>query len=314
MNASGEDVVATAVVARKVRPDRVEAYQAWQSEIDEATNRSPGFLGTETIRPVPGIHEDWVIIFRFDSKENLALWMQSDQRRELLERGDELLEAPADEHTMVGGTPAAHSVTLIASATPYPGREAQFLASEKALEVAARSFGGFTGYELLEPAQDAGGAWTSLYRFEDSWRADEWLRSQTRANLMENLEKQVEQTAIRKVPSAFGSWFSFNEVDGANTPNWKQSMTVLLMLYPTIMCINYLTSYLARIGIPPFAQTFTSNVLSTVALGFVLMPFATRTLSFWLNPDATTRTTVRGAVLVVALYGVLLALWALVTL
>lgn len=314
MNASGEQAFATAVVARSVRPDRVGAYQAWQSEIDEATNRSPGFIGTETIPPVAGIHDDWVIIFRFDSKENLALWMQSEQRRELLERGNELLQAPADEHTMVGGQPPAHSVTVVASATPHPGRESQFLATEKALETAVRSFEGFTGYELLEPAQESGGAWTSLYRFVDSRHADEWLRSETRAKLMENLHKQVEKTAIRKVPSAFGSWFSFNEVDGANTPNWKQSMTVLLMLYPTIMCINYLTSYLAEIGIPLFVQTFTSNVLSTVALGFVLMPFATRTLSFWLNPDVSRRTTIRGAILVVALYAVLLAFWALVTL
>ncbi len=162
--------------------------------------------------------------------------------------------------------------------------------------------------------REVGGAWTSFYRFANSRQADQWLRSETRAKLLENLHKQVEHNAVREVPSAFGSWFSFNEVDGANTPNWKQSMTVLLMLYPTIMCINYLTSYLASIGIPLFLQTFTSNVLSTVALGFVLMPFATRTLSFSLNPEVPLRTMIRGAVLVVALYGVLLAISVLVTL
>ncbi len=121
MSTAGEEVVAIAVLAPKVRPERVGAYQAWQSEIDEATSKSPGFIATETIRPVPGIHDDWVTIFRFDSKENLSLWMQSEQRRELLERGDELLEFPADEHTMVDGQPAAHSVTVVASATPHPG-------------------------------------------------------------------------------------------------------------------------------------------------------------------------------------------------
>ncbi|MEE9244277.1 MAG: hypothetical protein V3U55_09705 [Mycobacterium sp.] len=61
-------------------------------------------------------------------------------------------------------------------------------------------------------------------------------------------------------------------------------------------------------------QTFASSVLSTIALAFVLMPFATRTLSFWLNPDFPLRTTIRGAVLVVAPYGVLLAISAIVTL
>jgi len=214
---------------------------------------------------------------------------------------------------MVGGRPAAHSVTVVASAIPRPGQKTRFFAAKKALQSAARSFDGLTGYELLEPARD-GGEWTSLYRFADSCSADEWLRSETRAKLLDDLNKHTEQNVVRKVPSAFGSWFSFNEVDGANTPNWKQSMTVLLMLYPTIMCINYLTSYLAGVGTPLFLRTFTSNVLSTMALGFILMPLATRALSFWLNPGVPTRTTIRGTVLVVVLYGVLLGFWALVTL
>ncbi|WP_242669990.1 hypothetical protein [Mycobacterium decipiens] len=54
--------------------------------------------------------------------------------------------------------------------------------------------------------------------------------------------------------------------------------------------------------------------MSTIALGFALMPLATRALSFWLNPGVRTRTTIRGAVLVVVLYGMLLGFWALVTL
>ncbi|ACC41008.1 hypothetical protein NJB18091_00680 [Mycobacterium marinum] len=313
MSAYGGGVVATAVVARKVRPEHVEAYRAWQSEIDAATSSSPGFIGTETIPPVPGIHDDWVIIFRFDSKENLSYWMQSERRRELLERGDRLLETPAEEHTMVGGRPAAHVVTVVASTTPRPGRETEFLAAEKALETAARCFDGFTGYELLEPAHD-GGAWTSLYRFTEPRYADEWLTSHTRAKLLAELNQHIERNVVRKVPSAFGSWFSFNEVDGANTPNWKQSMTVLLMLYPTIMCISYLMTYLQDRGVPFFLRTFTSNILSTITLGFLLMPLATRALSFWLNPGVPTRITIRGTILVIVLYAVLLGFWALVTL
>lgn len=313
MSASGGDVVATAVIARTVRAEHVEAYRAWQSEIDAATRQSPGFIGTETIPPVPGVHDDWVIIFRFDCRENLALWMRSERRRELIERGDRLLETPADEHTMVGGRPPPHSVTVVASANPLPGRESKFRAAERALETAARSFAGFTGYELLEPAHE-GGAWTSLYRFAEPRYADAWLTSDTRAGLLDDLGEHTERNTVRTVPSAFGSWFSFNEVDGANTPNWKQSMTVLLMLYPTIMCINYLISYLQGLGTPLFLRTFTSNVLSTVTLGFVLMPLATRALSFWLNPGAPRRTTVRGTALVAALYGLLLGFWALVTL
>ncbi len=313
MSTSGSEVVATAVVARKVRTELVAAYRAWQLELDAATTESPGFIGTETISPVPGVHDDWVIVFRFDSKENLSLWMRSERRRELLERGDRLLAAPADEHTMVGGRPAVDAVTIVASATPLVGRESKFLAAEKALEMAARSFDGFTGYELLAPAQD-GGAWTSLYRFAAPRHADQWLTSDARNRLLADLAESTDQSTVRKVPSAFGSWFSFNAFDGADTPNWKQSMTVLLMLYPTIMCINYLLSYLQGVGTPLFLRTFTSNVLSTVALGFVLMPLATRALGFWLAPGAPTRTTIRGTILVVFLYGVLLGSWAWITL
>ncbi len=313
MNASGGGIAATAVVARTVHPDHVAAYRAWQAEMDFATSKSPGFIATETIPPVPGVHDDWVIIYRFDSKDNLSRWMQSEQRRKLLERGNRFLQTPADEHTMVGASPPTHSVTVIATATPIPGRETKFLAAERALQAAARSFDGFTGCELLEPAKD-GGEWTSLYRFSAPRFADAWLGSETRARLLEALHEHSVGNSVRKVPSAFGSWFSFNEVGGASTPNWKQSMTVLLMLYPTIMCINYLTSYLQGVGAPLFLRTFISNSLSTVALGFALMPLATRALSFWLKPGVSARTTVEGAALIVVLYGALLAFWALITL
>ncbi len=312
MNASGSQDFATVVVARKVRPELAEAYEDWQSEILAATSRSPGFIGKETIRPVSGVDDDWVTVFRFDSKEHLLAWMQSEERRELLERGDAFNDAPADEHTMIGGRPTEHYVTLVVSSTPNPGHEKQFLAAEKALEAAVRSFRGFTGYELLKPVHE-GGAWTSLIRFEDTRSADEWLRSEIRTKLLENLHKQVQRISVRKVPSAFGSWFSFSAVDGANTPNWKQSMTVLLALYPTTMCLHYLTSYLQEVGIPGYLRIFASNTLSVIILGFLLMPVVTRALRFWLDPGASTRITIRGTILAVILYGMLLGFWGLLT-
>ncbi|WP_232022047.1 hypothetical protein [Mycobacterium basiliense] len=104
-------------------------------------------------------------IFRFDSTENLSCWMQSERRRELIARGERPLQAPpTNTPWSVADRPSTRSPLS-------PTR----LAAEKAIEAAARSFDGVTGYELLQPAHD-GGEWTSLYRFTGPRRyADEWL-------------------------------------------------------------------------------------------------------------------------------------------
>ncbi|WP_433170430.1 antibiotic biosynthesis monooxygenase [Actinoallomurus sp. CA-150999] len=79
--------VITAVISHEVRPGREQDFVRWQEKARNAQERFPGFMGFELFRPVPGIQENWVAIFRFDTREHLNAWLESETRRKLLEEG-----------------------------------------------------------------------------------------------------------------------------------------------------------------------------------------------------------------------------------
>ena len=78
----------TAVISTRVAPEREQAYRAWQRQalIVEAT--FPGFQGVRLEPPVAGIQDSWVSALRFDSYEHLQAWLQSPERRRLVEAAD----------------------------------------------------------------------------------------------------------------------------------------------------------------------------------------------------------------------------------
>ncbi|WP_051644598.1 antibiotic biosynthesis monooxygenase [Labrenzia sp. DG1229] len=81
-------VPVTVVVSQMVKPGFQKAYQQWQIEIDAAAKKFPGFLGTELIKPLPGVQEEWVVIFRFDSSKHLDDWFASDIHKQMLKRAE----------------------------------------------------------------------------------------------------------------------------------------------------------------------------------------------------------------------------------
>jgi antibiotic biosynthesis monooxygenase (ABM) superfamily enzyme len=76
-------VPVTVVVSQLLKPGVESAYEKWQLKVDEAARKFPVFLGTELLRPVAGVQDEWVVIFRFDSAKHLDDWFASDVYVEL---------------------------------------------------------------------------------------------------------------------------------------------------------------------------------------------------------------------------------------
>ena len=74
----------TVVVRRTIRPDATEAFEQWLRGVIEVASEFDGFGGVEVIRPAPGQGQDWVLVFRFDSQEQLDAWNASTERAEWL--------------------------------------------------------------------------------------------------------------------------------------------------------------------------------------------------------------------------------------
>ena len=118
----------------------------------------------------------------------------------------------------------------------------------------------------------------------------------------------------QQVATAFSGWFTFGDVPDQVPPNWKQSMIVLLMLYPIVMLeLLFLNPRLEPLGMAE--ATFIGNLLSVAALGWVLVPPANRAFDWWLRPrpNAPQWVTAAGVALIVGLYTLTVAVFAWLT-
>lgn len=86
-----QGMVATAIVT-DIKPGMLDAYFAWESKVQLAQAKFPGYRGVYWQPPAPGSHK-WCTLLRFDSAENLENWFRSEERAELITEKDNLIEA-----------------------------------------------------------------------------------------------------------------------------------------------------------------------------------------------------------------------------
>jgi antibiotic biosynthesis monooxygenase (ABM) superfamily enzyme len=80
-----EEGLVTVVVSHPVRPADEEEFLEWQGRVTDAERGFAGFRGSQLSRPVPGVQEDWTAVFSFDTEEHLNAWLESPQRKKLLD-------------------------------------------------------------------------------------------------------------------------------------------------------------------------------------------------------------------------------------
>lgn len=80
----------TEVIMDRVQPGKVEAYQDWARRIQEAQQKTGGYVGGYT-QPVSGGDDGWLTLMRFATVEDLNRWMRSPERVTLMAEGKELI-------------------------------------------------------------------------------------------------------------------------------------------------------------------------------------------------------------------------------
>jgi antibiotic biosynthesis monooxygenase (ABM) superfamily enzyme len=79
----------TAVLSHDVKAGREHDFLQWQHKALKAQEKYPGFMGAELFEPVEGVEDRWVVIFRFDTRDHLDQWLESDVRKRLLDEGSD---------------------------------------------------------------------------------------------------------------------------------------------------------------------------------------------------------------------------------
>jgi antibiotic biosynthesis monooxygenase (ABM) superfamily enzyme len=82
----------SAVISTRVKPGQEAAYRAWEQRIAAAQAKFAGFRGYRFEPPIPGVQDDWLAILRFDTERDLQAWLDSPERRKLLEESAPLVD------------------------------------------------------------------------------------------------------------------------------------------------------------------------------------------------------------------------------
>ena len=92
----------TAVISHRVRPGREQGYEEWLKGIAAAAHGFDGHLGVSILRPQAGQNSNYVSVLQFDQADHLQTWLESDTRREWLERAQPLILAMEDIQVLTG--------------------------------------------------------------------------------------------------------------------------------------------------------------------------------------------------------------------
>ena len=100
MNTQTEPI--TVVVAQRVKPGCEADYEAWISQITQVASTYPGHMGTNVVRPQPGVRPEYVVVFRFDRYDHLKAWMTSRDRQVWLSKAKPLISTDPEIQQISG--------------------------------------------------------------------------------------------------------------------------------------------------------------------------------------------------------------------
>ncbi|MFO1503937.1 MAG: antibiotic biosynthesis monooxygenase [Steroidobacteraceae bacterium] len=82
---------ATLLIQHRVRPGQLARYEAWLRHIVTRASAHPGHQGVHVLRPPEGGNE-YSIVIRYQSAAHASRWLESAERRQLLEEIEDALE------------------------------------------------------------------------------------------------------------------------------------------------------------------------------------------------------------------------------
>jgi antibiotic biosynthesis monooxygenase (ABM) superfamily enzyme len=287
------------------------AFDAWLSELRASAQAAEGAVSTRvSVHDEPGL--DWALAVTFSSEASLHDWLDSAGRRSVLEAGQDLgFWCRTTDLVLAEGSDAPEGVSAFRHSLAV-GKESDFRAVQSRLVAASSRFPGCEGTVLL-PA-DSGDEWLAVLRFRTAAQLTAWLRSPERDQALPGLRSSLTK-GFSSVSSTTPFATTVRVQDGRTlmTPNWKSAMLVLLVLYPTVMVLSrFFGPVLDHAGAEPWLVLWVSQIVSVSALQWWLMPSVTRPFRNWLDPvdGAGFRISAIGAAVVIAGYGVTLALFA----
>jgi uncharacterized protein len=289
----------------QVHPGLEHAFIDWQAKFNAEFVLQPGFVSLEFLSP-SAAHPHWLIVQRLSNSESAASWRRSTLLKRLLADLEAIAVAESVQEVLSSAGSQSEGVTEVIIVQIAPEHDSAFRAWSAKIHQAEATFPGFRGVYVQAPDRAAGNCaahWITLLQFDTMENLDRWLTSAERQKLLQESAPFISTLETHRMISPYAGWFASIAKVKEMPPAWKQSMLVLLVLFPIVMLeLKYLA--LLTKGLNSSLATFIGNALSVALLAFPMMPIAIYFLGWWLIPakQKQRQTTLLGFLLLLALY------------
>lgn len=289
-----------------IRPEYTVDFAEWQAKLNAAIAIHPGFVSLEILSPILPEQPEWLLSQRFYTYEDVTNWHESEIRNKLMQELDKYLRGDRKEsiqETFSGIDNIKSGVTEVFVTQVNPQNEKTYREWIAKIHQAEAEFPGFRGVYMQSPKQSGGINWITLLQFDTPENLDNWLNSPERQKVLEEAKSLITSLESHRMISPYAGWFASVARAGKLPPLWKQTMLVLLVLFPIVMLeLKYLSPLTAKLNLS--LATFIGNAISVSLISWPMMPLAILFLSWWLipRPEKRLQATIVGTLIIILLY------------
>ena len=187
-----------------------------------------------------------------------------------------------DRNPSPGDDPPA---TAMASRRVKRGREQEFEEWVSGILAAVKTFPGYLGAEVLRPSDPDDNEYKIIVQFDHASNLHTWETSKERQRWLRKSRPLLDEEEKFQFLTGLETWFTLPSKPGEPAPpRYKMAIVTWLGVFPIITVIYALFGHWMSL-LPTPARTLVFSVVMITLMTYVIMPRATRLLSFWLCPD-----------------------------
>jgi antibiotic biosynthesis monooxygenase (ABM) superfamily enzyme len=144
---------------------------------------------------------------------------------------------------------------------------------------------GYLDWHLIEPIPGLSETYTIIIRFDTNAHLKDWMDSQTRARLIEQVQPLLVTGDDFFISSGLDFWFTPAGAKAKVPARWKQALTTWSAIYPLVLCVPLVVMpVLQYLQIPnnKFITTFVLTAIIVCLMVYVIMPRYTKLIQRWL--------------------------------
>lgn len=289
-----------------IRPEAQQHFVDWQAKLHSAISAFPGFASLEISSPTENGVTIWVIVQRFHNPESTVRWQESSERQTLMDEIKRYLvpnKTDSLQELKGGSDSLQNEVTEVFVTQVAPDKEETYRQWIAKMHQVEAGFPGFKGVYVQSPTKGQARNWITFLKFDSQENLDRWLNSRERENVLQESKSLIDSLESHRIISPYAGWFASASKGGEAPPVWKQTMIILLVLFPIVMLeLKFLSPLTSGFNIS--VGTFISNAVSVTLLAWPVTPIAIRFLRWWLIPNKknSLQATLLGTFLLIALY------------